>query len=158
MIVEENQNVIFGIYVMGIKKRPELSNKPCVLQYLEEDKKLVLAFTLNGSVENVFFDGNKIISAKNVPRTIISQNEFKDTSVNEFDVNTFAITFGGAYGSLVGNLVNKSGLLNSSNSGAVTYTSLNELHVTYINDDNEQRDLVIQTDLDIDNFIALINK
>ena len=155
---QEQKNVILGIYVMGIKKRPELANNPCVLQYAESASRLILSITVNETIENISIDRSKIIEAKNVVRTIISQNDFKNTSANEASVKMLAIAFTGtAYGPLVGTLINSSGLLKGSNSGAVTYTSLNEIHITYINDDNEQRDLIIQTDLNPDNFIEIIN-
>lgn len=155
--MEENRNVILGIYIMGIKKRPELANKPCVVQYLENEKRVVLSITVNEMVENISIDRSRIVNVRNVPRTILSQNEFKDTSINESDVSVLASAFMGSYGGLVGTLVNQSGLLKSSNSGAVTYTSLNELHITYIDEENLQRDLMIQTDLDPTNFMNLIN-
>lgn len=155
--MEENKNVILGIYIMGIKKRPELANKPCVVQYLENDKRVVVSITVNEMIENISIDRSRIVNVRNVPRTILSQNEFKDTSINESDLNVLAAAFMGSYGGLVGTLVNQSGLLKSSNSGAVTYTSLNELHITYIDEENLQRDLMIQTDLDPTNFMNLIN-
>ena len=156
--MEESKNVILGIYIMGIRKRPELANKPCVVQYLENDKRVILSITANETVENIAIDRSRIVNAKNVVRTIISQNEFRDTSMNEVDVNKLAMAFTGAYGGLIGTLANQSGLFHSSNSGAVTYTSLNELHITYMGDDDMQRDLIIQTDLDPTNLIDLINK
>ena len=155
--MEENRNVILGIYIMGIKKRPELANKPCVVQYLENEKRVVVSITVNEMIENISIDRSRIVNVRNVPRTILSQNEFKDTSINESDVNVLAAAFMGSYGGLVGTLVNQSGLLKSSNSGAVTYTSLNELHITYIDEENLQRDLMIQTDLDPTNFMDLMN-
>lgn len=155
--MEENKNILLGIYVMGIKKRPELANKPCVVNYSVEEKKLTLSINVEESVENIFLDRSRILGARNVVRTIMSQDEFKNTSVNGYDVNVVATAFAGVYGNLVGTLVNQSGLLNRTNSGSVTYTSLNELRITYMNDDNEQRDLVVQTDLNPDEFINLIN-
>lgn len=156
---EQNNKIILGVYVMGIKKRPELANKPCVLQYIENENRLALSITVNESIENIYFDRSKIIGARNVVRTIISQDDFKNKSVSEVDVKLLAVAFTGtAYGPLVGTLIDRSGLLRGSNSGAVTYTSLNEVHITYINDENEQRDLMIQTDLDPSYLIDLINK
>ena len=155
--MEEQKNVLLGIYIMGIKRRPDLANKPCILQYSEVDGNIILSITVNGSFENISIDRSRIVGARSVVRTIMSQDEFKNTSVNQTDVQLLATAFTGVYGALVGNLVNKSGLLNSSNSGAVTYSSLNELRITYINDDNEQRNLVLQTDMYPSNIVNYIN-
>ena len=155
--MEEKKGILLGIYIMGIKKRPELANRPCVLQYIENYKKLVLSVTVNEHVENIIFDQSKIMHVKNVVRTIVSQDEFKDNSVNESDVRLLAHAISIGYGGLFAELINRSGLLKKSNSGAVTYTSINELHITYMNDENEQRDLIIQTDLNPDDFIDCVS-
>lgn len=141
---------------MGIKKRPDIANIPCVIQY--NDKGITLSITTaNNTVENILIDKSRISGSKNVIRTIISQDDFKDTSVNQADVQILATALVGSYGEILGTLINKSGLLNSSNGGAETYTSLNELHISYTNDDNEQRDLIIQIDIDPTGLIDLIN-
>lgn len=155
--MEEQNNVILGIYVMGIPKRAELANKPCAVTYSNADRKLVLTITFDNTVENISFDITRIVSVKNVVRTIMSQSEFKDNTPSQYNMQLLATAIAGTAGPLIGALLSSSGLLNSSNSGKVNYTSLNEVHITYINDNNEQRDLLIQTDLDPTAFIELIN-
>ena len=155
--MEEKNNAIVGIYVMGIPKRAELANKPCALTYSSANRQLVLTVTYDNNVENISFDINRIVSARNVVRTIMSQSEFKDNTPSQYNMQLLATAIAGTAGPLIGALLSSSGLLNSSNSGKVNYTSLNEVHITYINDNNEQRDLLIQTDLDPAGFIDLIN-
>lgn len=155
--MEEQNNIILGIYIMGIKKRPELAHKPCVITYSDVDKKLDLAITYDDKVEKLSYDISKIVGAKNVVRTIMSQTDFKDSSPNEQNITLLTTAISGVYGPLLGTLLNSSKLLSNSNSGEVNYTSLNELQITYINDEGEQRDLLIQTDLDPTKFIELIN-
>lgn len=156
--MEEQNNYVLGVYIMGIKRRPELANKPCVIQYVANERRLVLTITVNESVETIPVDRSRVINARNVVRTIMSQDDFKNKSISQTDVQLLAVAVTGTYGALLGTLVNQSGLLNNTNSGAVTYTSLNELHITYMNDDNEQRDLIIQTDMDPSNLINIINQ
>ena len=156
--MEEQKNVLLGIYVMGIRKRPDLANQPCILQYIETEGRLVLSITANGGVENFSFDKSKLVSASNSVRTIMSQDEFKDTSVNQANIQLLATAVTGPYGALIGTLVGKSGMFNSSNSGSVTYSTLNEVRIAYINDENEQRNMVIHTDLDPSGIIDYINQ
>ena len=156
--MEEQNNAIIGFYIMGIRKRPELANKPCAVSYSESNRCLTLSITVNDAVENISFEIGRIVQVRNVVRTIMSQPEFQNTSVNQYNVQLLATAVAGASGVLIGSLINQSGLLNSSNSGAVNYTSLNEIHITYMNDENEQRDLIVQTDLDPTNFIDYLQQ
>ena len=155
--MEEQNNIILGIYIMGIRKRPELAHKPCVVTYSDINKKLDLAITYDDKVEKISYDISRIVGVKNVVRTIMSQTDFKDSSPNQQSVALLTNDISGVYGPLLGTLLNSSKLLSNSNSGEVNYTSLNELQITYLNDEGEQRDLLIQTDLDPTKFIELIN-
>jgi hypothetical protein len=155
--MEEQNSIILGIYIMGLRKRPELAHKPCVITYSNENKKIDLAITYDDKVEKISFDISRIVGAKNVVRTIMSQSDFKDSSPNEQSVTLLTTAISGVYGTMFATLLNSSKLLSNSNSGEVNYTSLNELQITYINDEGQDRDLLIQTDLDPTKFIELIN-
>ena len=154
--MEEQNNVILGFYIMGIRKRPELANKPCAVTY--SNSTLTLSITVNDTVENISFEQSRIMGVKNIVRTIMSQPEFQNTSINQYNVQLLATAVTGVSGVLIGSLINQSGLLNNTNSGAVNYTSLNEVHITYKNDEDEQRDIIIQTDLDPTNFITYLQQ
>ncbi len=148
--IDKSNDVIFGVYISGIPKRPDLSKKVCVLGY--DNDKFLLYITNGDKVENFKISYGIVDSITSRQRVVMEQNDVineDDTQDRQTLANEVISVFGNNVANMIVNDIKKTG----SN---VSYNDLYELNLNFKVLDDVKR-LIININTDPTEFINKFN-
>lgn len=146
--VNKSNDAIFGTYISGIPKRPELSKKVCLLGYRDDLGKFSLFITNGDNVEviDISYGIVKNITSRN--RVVMDQGNVNNEDTTQ-DRQTLINKVSEIYGPEISNEILNT---NKSNTSGVSYNDLFELNLEFsILEDT--RKLIINIDKDPTEFI-----
>jgi len=149
-VIDRTNDVIFGTYISGIPKRPELSKKVCLLGY--DDDKFLLYITNGSNVENFKISYGIVDSITSRQRVVMEQkdvNNEDDTQDRQTLANEVVGVFGNSVATAIANDIKKTG-------ESVAYNDLYELNLNFKVLDDSKR-LIININSDPTDFINKFN-
>ncbi len=148
--IDKSNDVIFGVYISGIPKRPDLSKKVCVLGY--DNDKFLLYITNGDKVENFKISYGIVDSITSRQRVVMEQNDVineDDTQDRQTLANEVISVFGNNVANMIVNDIKKTG-------PNVSYNDLYELNLNFKVLDDVKR-LIININTDPTEFINKFN-
>ncbi len=151
-VVDRSNEVVFGSYISGIPKRPELSKKVCLLGYRDDLGKFSLFITNGDKVETFDFSYGIVNEITSRQRVVMEQKDVVNED-NTQDKQTLATEVAIVYGNdIANNIVNG----NKDSKQGVSYNDLYELNMTF-KVGEETRKLILNIDKDPTEFINRFN-
>ena len=138
----ENDVIIFGDYISGIAKRPDLSNQPCALVCKENSFIISVLVGEKGEPFEIPFDIVEGCTYRQ--RVIVSENMIDKKGTTQMDRDILLWALVGPTGVMANHLPGVDKMFNNVNIGKVDYNNMFELVIEYRTPERNKR-LVINT-------------
>ncbi len=149
---EKPLDVVFGTYISGIPKRPELSKKVCLLGYRDDLGKFSLFITNGDKVETIDISYGIVKNITSRNRVVMDQGNSIAEDTTQ-DRQTLINEVSTIYGNKVADEILNN---NKSNTSGVSYNDLFELNLEFSILEDTRR-LIINIDKDPTDFINKFN-